>query len=62
MILCIKQDEHAQVPLAIAHTDLHALQERQGSVVQRIVDLDEMLFHAEEKKFRLKIDEGSCQP
>jgi len=56
MAMCIKQVELAEFHPAMVYTDLDTLQERHESVIQRIVDLEETLLRAEEKKFQLKRD------
>ena len=53
--MCIKQVELAQ-PHAMVRTDLDGLQERCESAVQQIVDLEERLLRAKEKKFQPKRD------
>jgi len=41
--MCTEQVELAQSHLAMVRIDLNALQERHGSVIQRITDLEETL-------------------
>ena len=54
--MCTEQVELARSHLAMVRTDLNALQERHGSVIQRIVGLEKTLHLTQKEECQLKRD------